>query len=435
MSFLNGELDIDVTVAGSLVSRIEDMRIGSWGGDVLPHFDGFFEDFRVSSVARYTEDFTPTSGFEVDANTVALWTFNEGTGSSTTDAASAHTASFGGSPAWSTDCPDGPAFHTLTCSIDEESTDADGDEIRYTFDWDVDGSEYTDTETTTYDGDTIPTGSIGSDETWTCSVTPNDGEVDGPAASVEYEVSCYGAERDCPAASCKAILDAGLSVGDGTYWLDPNEDGSGEFEAYCDMSTDGGGWSLVMTSSDFSEYEYGHSVWTASDAAGSSTPSPLVRTDTVSDGFYQIAAANTRLCLERYDTGEFTCHVWSHERATPVDLVNAPVLPSAEGADLTIPDGIRDALPSSVWSTRTWPRMGWSHGISACGGLRVGFSGDGDGSDSIDSMIGIGISNAPFPICGISPIFPGASGYIYYHSWTPAPSPHHAGLAGQIWIR
>ena len=37
----------------------------------------------------------------------------------------------------------------------------------------------------------------------------------------------------------RPILDDGYSTGDGTYWIDP--DGTGAFEVYCDMTTDGGG--------------------------------------------------------------------------------------------------------------------------------------------------------------------------------------------------
>ena len=48
-------------------------------------------------------------------------------------------------------------------------------------------------------------------------------------------------------ATCLDILNAGLSQGDGVYTIDPDGPNTGDdpFETWCDMSTDGGGWSLV----------------------------------------------------------------------------------------------------------------------------------------------------------------------------------------------
>jgi formylglycine-generating enzyme required for sulfatase activity/serine/threonine protein kinase len=44
------------------------------------HFHGLIDEIRISSIARYTEDFTPQSHFEPDEHTMSLYHFDEGSG-------------------------------------------------------------------------------------------------------------------------------------------------------------------------------------------------------------------------------------------------------------------------------------------------------------------------------------------------------------------
>ncbi len=76
-------------------------------------------------------------------------------------------------------------------------------------------------------------------------VTPNENE---------------GANSDCPSTSCLDILTADANSVDNVYWIDP--DGSGAFEVYCDMTRQGGGWTLLLKTAGDTDLDYDDPLWT-----------------------------------------------------------------------------------------------------------------------------------------------------------------------------
>jgi hypothetical protein len=72
----------------------------------------------------------------------------------------------------------------------------------------------------------------------------NDGNA-GTTGETWFNGVCQGGVSTIMS-SCKDILNAGLSTGNGIYTIDPDGSGSAiSTTVYCDMTTDGGGWTLV----------------------------------------------------------------------------------------------------------------------------------------------------------------------------------------------
>ena len=64
-----------------------------------------------------------------------------------------------------------------------------------------------------------------------------------------------GTSRDHAGVSCMSINNSHPVSGDGVYWIDPDGSGGGEpFEVYCEMSTKGGGWMLILSFQDPGPY-------------------------------------------------------------------------------------------------------------------------------------------------------------------------------------
>ncbi|NDF15901.1 hypothetical protein EB061_11365, partial [bacterium] len=155
----------------------------------------------------------------------------------------------------------------LTCTVTTAATDADGDPITYTFAWDTDGAAYTRAVDRTTSS-TVPGTDVGWEQTWTCDAVATDGTATSATVSDSVSTACrLGSESSCAATSCRDILDAGDSAGDGVYYVDP--DGSGAVAVYCDMTSDGGGWILVYVNANNWGSTTAHTITLASTSSPS----------------------------------------------------------------------------------------------------------------------------------------------------------------------
>jgi Putative metal-binding motif len=128
-----------------------------------------------------------------------------------------------------------------------------------------------------------------------------DDDCDG---TVDEAEELLGEASACAGLDCADILSARPGLPDGLYWISP---AGSAFEAWCDMTEDGGGWTLLLSANGSSTY-WGNNAPAWSAAGSDPAPSSLNGQDFHGRAYAELDSDEIRLCYQNSSL----CHVFAH---------------------------------------------------------------------------------------------------------------------------
>jgi subtilisin-like proprotein convertase family protein len=188
--------------------------------------------------------------------------------------------------------------------------------------------------------------------------------------------------QDNPGASCKDILTKMPASKDGAYWINPL--GSGAYQVWCDMTTDGGGWTLAAKmDGSKNTWAYDAALWTDGNTLNPNVVD-LAQNEAKYAAFYSMAFTQFRVGMQVGNASQSL--TWSKAANSLKDLFSGGAVGTGFG---------RNAWKALVPNSSAQPNCNTEGVNVSCGSRKVRFgllTNQENDCQSCDSYLGFGHS-------------------------------------------